>query len=59
MRFTLNQYPELKGRVFTMGRGEENPAVPNTNIENRKKNRRVELRILSEQQNVPAEAKRN
>lgn len=56
MRFTEDMIPELRGRIYALGKGESEPAVANTNIENRKKNRRVELRILPAGQMMPAGA---
>jgi OOP family OmpA-OmpF porin len=48
--FTVKDYLTLNGidssRIDAKGKGSKNPVADNTTKENRKKNRRVEIKIL-------------
>ena len=45
-------------RISTIGKGELEPLVPNTSADNRQKNRRVEIEIISGAENVNIDIER-
>jgi OOP family OmpA-OmpF porin len=45
-------------RISTTGKGELEPLVPNTSADNRQKNRRVEIEIISGAENVNIDIER-
>lgn len=57
-KFIEAEMPYLDERIYIVGRGESEPMVANTSEENRKQNRRVELRVLPGNQILPADAKK-
>ena len=48
--------PNLADRIYMVGRGESDPLFANTSEDNRKKNRRVELRVLPGNQILPGDS---
>ena len=57
--FITEEMPELAGRIYIEGKGEANPRYANTSEDNRKKNRRVAIRVLEADQMMPSDATQN
>lgn len=54
--FIATEMPNLADRIYMVGRGESDPLFANTSEDNRKKNRRVELRVLPGNQILPGDS---